>query len=172
MSSWGLSSEIICSIIKLSISVIFAVVELSGFCSVVIVSLFLVLPEASLYTSFHGLDRDVAVQCCFHEFIFSFLMAAWYSVFALVYWFFLLSLSSLLFFVLCYSLLRAFVLFLIMLRASIHQGTDLPLTFGFGLFKWLHVFLHVNCIVSLNFAMNCLISFCSVNCAYGFSSMS
>ena len=84
----------------MSVSVIFAVFEPSGFCSVVIIALFLVLPEASMYTSFHGLVGDVALQCCFHEFVFSFLMAAWYAVFATVYWFFMLCLSSLLFFLL------------------------------------------------------------------------
>ena len=89
--SWGLSPGISCSIINASVCVVFVVSEPSSFCSLVIVVLFLVLPEASLYTLFHGLVGDVPLDCCFHEFVFTFLIAAWCAVFALVNWFFLLS---------------------------------------------------------------------------------
>jgi hypothetical protein len=98
-----------CSNINFNVSVIFAVFELSGFCSVVHVTVFCVFPEASLYTSFNGLLGDV-LQYCFHEFIFSSIIAAWYYFFPSMYLFFLFSFSSLLFGVRWCLLLSAFVL--------------------------------------------------------------
>ena len=56
----------------------FVVLEPSGFCSVVSVKVSLIFPAASLYTSFQGLFGVVMVQCCFQDFVFSFLMV--YSV--------------------------------------------------------------------------------------------
>jgi len=53
-----------------------AVFELSGFLSVASANVFRVFPEAGLYPAFHGFE-DV-LQYCFHELIFSLLIAAWY----------------------------------------------------------------------------------------------
>jgi len=66
----ALSSGMSCSIINYDVSIIVAVFEPSGFCSVVNVTVFLVLSDASLYTSFHGLLGDVVLQYCSHEFVF------------------------------------------------------------------------------------------------------
>ena len=69
MSYSALSSGMSCSIINYDVSIIVAVFEPSGFCSVVNVTVFLVLSDASLYTSFHGLLGDVVLQYCSHEFL-------------------------------------------------------------------------------------------------------
>ena len=65
-------------------SAIFAVFTPSGFCSMVSVTGCRVFPEASLYASFHGLVGDV-LQYYFHEFVFSFLISAWYFSFPSMY---------------------------------------------------------------------------------------
>ena len=139
------------------------------FCSIVSFTIFLVFPEVSLYTSLHGLPRDVFLQYCFHEF-FSFLITAWSFFFSSMYWFFQFSPSSSLFSV-CWYLLSAIVLFHIILRASIHQGTDFPFAVVFGEFRCLNIFFHVDCVVSSNFSINSLyifdlLSLCSVFCLF------
>ena len=123
--------------------------EPSGFCSVVSVTGYHVFPEASLYASFRGLDGDIMLQYCFHEFIFSFLISAWYFFFPSMYWFFLTSLSSSLCIVRWYPFLSAFIFILSNARASVHRETGFPLAVLFGEFKHLNFFFHVDCTVSL-----------------------
>jgi len=81
VSSWELSSGMSCSAIYTNVSIMFAVFEPSGFFSVVSGTVFLVVPQASLYIAFHGFFEDVVLQYCFHELIFSFLIAAWYFLY-------------------------------------------------------------------------------------------
>lgn len=144
----------------------FTVFVRSGFCSVVSRTVFRVFPDASLYVWFYGLLGDV-LQYCFYEFIFSLLIAAWYFFFPSMYWFFLLSPSFSLFIVLWD--LTAFVLFLIVVRASVHHGTDFPFAVVFGDFRYL---LHVDCIVSSIFSINTPMSFCPDILEFSFSSVS
>ena len=110
------------------------------------------------------------LQYCFHEFIFSFLIAAWYLIFPSMYSFFLFSLSVSLFSVRWNLLLSALVFFLISMRVSVHQGTDFPFVVVFHDFESLNVFLHVGCIVSSNFSINVPLFFCPVNTVFSFSS--
>ena len=136
----------------------------SGFRSVVIVLLLRTFPFASLYTWDHGLKDGVTLQYLFHELNFSFLLSKWYFFFSSKCLCFLLSLNSSLFIVLWYSL-NAFILFRIIVRLSVHQGTD----FFFVLFPViivLKVLLHADCIASVNVCVYVRTYVCMCVCMY------
>jgi hypothetical protein len=138
-----------CSIINLNVAIMFAVFVPSVFCSPVSFTVFLV-PWGKFILSFHGLPGDVVLQHCFQEFIFYFLIAAWYFFFSSMYWFFLFSLSSSLFSFRWYLLLSSFVLFLIILsvrpprnRLSLCSSVRWIYVFQHFIARWLYCFIQL-----------------------------
>jgi len=117
---------------------------------------------ASLYTSFHALIWDFVVQYCFHDLIFSPLIAVCYSFLALIYWFLL------------FLLMPRRLLFLSIFFSEHLSSSSLslwrPSTMGLHYhLLWgcasvlLHVSLHVVCINSSNLSVNCELSYACVS---------
>ena len=161
VSSFAFSPGMSCSIINISVSVMFAAFEPSGFVALLAVPHFL-FSLRRVCTPHSMWCPGCYVAVLFQWVYFLFPNRRFVYISLRCTGFIPFSLEFLLFSIRCY-LLSAFVLFITFLRSSVQQGTDHSFAVVVGEFRCLNISLHVDCVVSSNFSKSRAMSFWTLN---------